>query len=55
LQKDADIVLAHCQIEANHELLPTAVGKAMCALWHDHGVQTCFLRSREYQLNDSAA
>jgi len=24
-------------------------------LWKDEGVQTCFLRSREYQLNDSAA
>ena len=23
-------------------------------LWKDHGVQDCFLRSREYQLNDSA-
>jgi len=24
-------------------------------LWNDQGVQTAFLRSREYQLNDSAA
>uniref|UniRef100_A0A9J8CBR5 Adenylate cyclase-inhibiting G alpha protein n=1 Tax=Cyprinus carpio carpio TaxID=630221 RepID=A0A9J8CBR5_CYPCA len=24
-------------------------------LWKDEGVQTCFVRSREYQLNDSAA
>ncbi|KAL0191712.1 hypothetical protein M9458_014410, partial [Cirrhinus mrigala] len=24
-------------------------------LWNDSGVQGCFARSREYQLNDSAA
>ncbi|CAD6196882.1 unnamed protein product [Caenorhabditis auriculariae] len=28
---------------------------AMKKLWADVGVQTCYLRSREYQLNDSAA
>lgn len=27
----------------------------MKRLWADPGVQECFLRSREYQLNDSAA
>lgn len=27
----------------------------MKRLWADHGVQQCFARSREYQLNDSAA
>lgn len=26
----------------------------MKKLWADPGVQTCFSRSREYQLNDSA-
>lgn len=26
----------------------------MKRLWRDGGVQTCFSRSREYQLNDSA-
>jgi hypothetical protein len=35
--------------------LPEIVGKAMQALWNDNGIQACFLRSREYQLNDSAA
>ena len=39
----------------NHEILPEIVGKAMQSLWNDNGVQACFLRSREYQLNDSAA
>ena len=27
---------------------------AMKRLWVDHGVQECFGRSNEYQLNDSA-
>lgn len=27
----------------------------MKKLWQDAGVQTCFSRSREFQLNDSAA
>jgi len=31
------------------------LGMIMKRLWHDHGVQACFHRSREYQLNDSAA
>ena len=31
------------------------LGKLMKRLWHDRGVQHCFSRSREYQLNDSAA
>jgi guanine nucleotide-binding protein G(i) subunit alpha len=48
-------VLTHAQIEANHEILPENIGKAMRTLWNDNGVQACFLRSREYQLNDSAA
>ncbi|CAG8905712.1 unnamed protein product [Penicillium salamii] len=30
------------------------VGNAIGALWRDTGVQECFKRSREYQLNDSA-
>ena len=29
-------------------------GNAIEALWKDRGVQDCFKRSREYQLNDSA-
>jgi len=30
------------------------LGDCMKKLWEDKGVQTCFSRSREYQLNDSA-
>ena len=40
------------QIEGDS--LPPEVGQAIAALWRDVGVQECFKRSREYQLNDSA-
>lgn len=40
------------QIEG--EVLAPEVGAAVEALWKDAGVQECFNRSREYQLNDSA-
>ncbi|KAL2913287.1 guanine nucleotide-binding protein subunit alpha [Polyrhizophydium stewartii] len=40
------------QIEA--EDLPGEVTAAVKCLWADEGVQACFARSREYQLNDSA-
>jgi len=54
-QKDAEIVLGYTQLEIDHEILPENVGKAMQLLWNDSGIQTCFLRAREYHLNDSAA
>jgi len=40
------------QIEGEH--LPPEVGNAIAALWRDVGIQSCFQRSREFQLNDSA-
>jgi len=40
------------QIEGDH--LPPEVSQAIRSLWSDSGVQDCFSRSREYQLNDSA-
>lgn len=40
------------QIEGDN--LPPEVGNAIANLWKDAGVQDCFKRSREYQLNDSA-
>ena len=36
-------------------ILPTEVGVAIKTLWGDAGVRECFKRSREFQLNDSAA
>ena len=46
------IFMQPAQIEG--ESLPPEVGGAIGALWKDAGVQQCFQRSREYQLNDSA-
>ena len=34
--------------------LTMELGEVMKRLWLDDGVQECFSRSREYQLNDSA-
>lgn len=34
--------------------LPPELAVCMKRLWADAGVQECFMRSREYQLNDSA-
>lgn len=39
----------------NYTHLPSDVAHALTQLWADNGVKTCFSRSREYQLNDSAA
>ena len=46
------IFMQPSQIEGDR--LPTEVGNAVAVLWKDAGVQQCFQRSREYQLNDSA-
>lgn len=46
------IFMQPAQIEG--ESLPPEVGQAISVLWKDAGVQECFNRSREYQLNDSA-
>ena len=46
------VFMQPAQVEGD-SLLPD-VGSAINALWHDAGVQECFKRSREYQLNDSA-
>jgi guanine nucleotide-binding protein subunit alpha len=46
------IFMQPAQIEGDS--LPPEVGNAIEALWKDDGVQECFKRSREYQLNDSA-
>ncbi|XP_043979286.1 guanine nucleotide-binding protein G(i) subunit alpha-2-like [Gambusia affinis] len=35
--------------------LPEDLSKVIQRLWEDGGVQSCFTRAREYQLNDSAA
>jgi len=40
------------QIEA--DTFPQDVAESIKLLWADAGIQECFERSREYQLNDSA-
>jgi len=35
-------------------VLSAELGVIMKRIWRDPGVQACFRRSREYQLNDSA-
>ena len=35
-------------------ILTPELGQIMKRIWKDQGIQTCFRRSREYQLNDSA-
>lgn len=39
--------------DSNSTITPE-LGRVMKKLWLDSGVQLCFRRSREYQLNDSA-
>src|SRR5579859_3403962 len=46
------VFLQPSQIEGSS--LPPEVGVAIKSLWSDRGVQDCFRRSREFQLNDSA-
>ncbi|EPS43204.1 hypothetical protein H072_2805 [Dactylellina haptotyla CBS 200.50] len=46
------IFMQPAQIEG--DVLPPEVANAIKCLWEDKGVQQCFDRSREYQLNDSA-
>ncbi|XP_061843710.1 guanine nucleotide-binding protein G(i) subunit alpha [Nerophis lumbriciformis] len=40
---------------AEEGVMPAELSGVIQRLWSDSGVQTCFDRSREYQLNDSAA
>lgn len=47
------ILLQPSQLQG--DILPPEVGVAIKTLWRDVGVRECFKRSREYQLNSSAA
>ncbi|KAH8854209.1 Guanine nucleotide-binding protein G(i) subunit alpha isoform 1 [Schistosoma japonicum] len=53
-QNDAQILFA-CANKVEDGHLSTELYNALCQLWNDGGVQQCFKRSREYQLNDSAS
>ena len=56
-QSRLDDVKMLCRITRNssEREITRELGELMARLWHDEGVQRTFSRSREYQLNDSAA
>lgn len=47
-------VILELPMQLEGDSIPADVTTAIKALWADAGVQTCFSRSNEYQLNDSA-
>jgi guanine nucleotide-binding protein G(i) subunit alpha len=40
--------------QVEESVLDPSVTEAIKSLWADKGVQACYARAREYQLNDSA-
>lgn len=54
-QDDARQLFALSCTAEEQGVLPDDLSGVIRRLWADHGVQACFGRSREYQLNDSAA
>lgn len=55
LQDDARQLFALSAAAEEQGLLPDDLSRVIQRLWSDGGVQSCFTRAREYQLNDSAA
>lgn len=54
LQADAKMVCDVVSRMEDTEPFSAELLSAMMRLWGDSGIQECFNRSREYQLNDSA-
>uniref|UniRef100_A0A8K9WRX1 Guanine nucleotide-binding protein G(i) subunit alpha-2 n=1 Tax=Oncorhynchus mykiss TaxID=8022 RepID=A0A8K9WRX1_ONCMY len=54
-EDDARQLFALSAAAEEQGILPDDLSKVIHRLWSDSGVQSCFTRSREYQLNDSAA
>lgn len=52
--EDAKRLFALANTVEDSEELTGELAVVMKRLWRDAGVQICFARSREYQLNDSA-
>ncbi len=52
--EDAKRLFALANTVQDTEELSVELSGVMKRLWMDNGVQNCFARSREYQLNDSA-
>lgn len=55
VQDDARQLFALASGAEEQGLFPEDLSSIVARLWADGGVQNCFARSREYQLNDSAA
>ncbi|OUC42985.1 g-protein alpha subunit [Trichinella nativa] len=53
-QKDAQIVYATVHAQRDAEPFSESLSQAMQRLWADGGVQSCYSRSNEYQIDDSA-
>ncbi|KAL0978744.1 hypothetical protein UPYG_G00174590 [Umbra pygmaea] len=53
-EDDAQQLFALAASAEEQGILPDELAKVIRRLWADSGVQGCFTRSREYQLNDSA-
>lgn len=51
---DAKKLFALANVVEDSNELTVELAHVMKRLWRDPGVQSCFARSREYQLNDSA-
>lgn len=47
-------LMANLKYQVESDNLPKEISEAIKHLWADAGIQKCFARSREYQLNDSA-
>uniref|UniRef100_A0A1A8A4R8 Guanine nucleotide-binding protein G(i) subunit alpha-2 n=1 Tax=Nothobranchius furzeri TaxID=105023 RepID=A0A1A8A4R8_NOTFU len=52
---DAQQLFALSAAAEEQGILPEDLANVIRRLWADSGIQSCFTRSREYQLNDSAA
>lgn len=52
IKKESQLVFA--TVHANKEELTVELSAAMQLLWKDKGVQECYKRSNEYQIDDSA-
>uniref|UniRef100_A0A8D0D6P3 Guanine nucleotide-binding protein G(i) subunit alpha-2 n=2 Tax=Sander lucioperca TaxID=283035 RepID=A0A8D0D6P3_SANLU len=52
---DAQQLFALSAAAEEQGIFPDDLSNVMRRLWGDRGIQSCFARSREYQLNDSAA
>ena len=53
-QEHARVILGLSTSLSSYDAFPPEVTAAFVGLWSDAGVQECFSRAYEYQLNDSA-